>query len=96
MIHTDKKWHDSKKFLAFLIMELLLAGLAGFALWKQPGLGWPLSMFMTFIVVTMGAVAFGFNGQQAALDKYMRGAAIALANASKNKEDEYDPEKTIS
>jgi hypothetical protein len=68
----SKPWFRSKKFMAFLLMEILLSALAVFALTTQPDLGWPLSAFMTAIVLTMGAVAFGFNGQQASLDKYLQ------------------------
>ena len=71
----DKSWYRSKKFLAFVVMELFMEGLAVLALLTQPGLGWPLAAFMLGLVVTQGAVAFAFTGQQAALDKYLRGMA---------------------
>jgi len=73
----EKSWFRSKKFIAFLLMEILLSALALIALYTQPALGWPLSAYMTCIVFTMGAIAFGFNGQQAALDKYLRGMVLA-------------------
>lgn len=72
----EKQWYQSKKFIAFLITEVLLAGLAVAALLSQDSLGWPLSGFMIAIVLSIGAVAFGFNGQQAALDKYLRGMSM--------------------
>ncbi len=72
----EKPGHKSKKFVAFTFMELLLAGLAFYALNKQPELGWPLAMFMFGIVVTMGAIALVFNGYQAKLDMYVRGMAL--------------------
>lgn len=72
----EKPAMKSKKFKAFLFMELLLGGLAVVALVTQPDLGWPLATFMSLIVVTMGAIALAFNGYQASLDKYFRGAAL--------------------
>lgn len=74
--HFEKKPLQSKKFIAFLFMEILLGALAMVALFTQPQLGWPLATFMSLIVVTMGAIALTFNGFQAALDKYFRGAAL--------------------
>jgi len=80
----DKSWYRSKKFLAFVVMELFMEGLAVLALLTQPGLGWPLAAFMLGLVVTQGAVAFAFTGQQAALDKYLRGMAITASFANPN------------
>jgi len=74
--HFEKKWHGSKKFLAFLLMELLLCSMAMTALFTQEDLGWPLAAFMLGIVVTMGAIALVFNGYQAKLDMYVRGMAL--------------------
>lgn len=72
----EKPAHKSKKFLAFIFMEIWLGVLAIVALFTQKGLGWPLATFMSLIVVTMGAIALAFNGYQAALDKYFRLAAL--------------------
>ena len=72
----EKSWYTSKKFWAFAITEALLFSLAMTALFKQPNLGWPLAAFMLSIVITMGAVAFGFNLSQAKLDSYVRGMAM--------------------
>ena len=73
----EKPAHKSKKFIAFVFMELLLAFLAVYALEKQPVLGWPLAMFMFGIVVSMGSMALVFNGYQAKLDMFVRGMALA-------------------
>lgn len=73
---VEKKPMQSKKFIAFLFMEILLAALAMVALFTQPQLGWPLATFMSLIIMTMGAIALTFNGFQAAMDKYLRGAAL--------------------
>jgi hypothetical protein len=72
----EKPWHKSKKFVAFLIMEVLLSALAIVALFTQPQLGWPLAAFMLGVVVTMGCIALVFNGYQAKLDMYVRGMAL--------------------
>lgn len=77
----EKPAMKSKKFKAFLFMEILLGGLAVVALVTQPDLGWPLATFMSLIVVTMGAIALAFNGYQASLDKYFRGAALLGSGA---------------
>lgn len=72
----EKPFYRSKKFIAFLVMEGLLAWLAYTALKSQPDLGWPLASFMLGIVMTMGAIALVFNGYQAKLDMFMRGMAL--------------------
>jgi len=72
----EKKWYQSKKFIAFLITETVLAGLASLAmvaLIKQPSLGWPMATVLITLVVSIPSVAMVFNGYQAALDKYLRG-----------------------
>ncbi len=72
----EKRWWQSKKFVAFLLMELLLSGMAIVALLSQPQLGWPLAAYMLGVVVTMGCTALVFNGYQAKLDMYIRGMAL--------------------
>ena len=72
----EKSWYQSKKFIAFLLMELLLSAMAMVALFTQRNLGWPLAAFMTGIVMTMGAIALVFNGFQAKLDMYVRALAL--------------------
>jgi len=72
----EKPWHQSKKYLAFLLMELLLSALAVVALFTQRPLDWPLAAFMLGVVVTMGCIALVFNGYQAKLDMYVRGMAL--------------------
>jgi len=72
----EKVWHQSKKFLAFLLMELLLAAIITVALFKQPNLGWPLAAFMLGAVFTMGVIALTFNGYQAKLDMYVRAMTL--------------------
>jgi len=72
----EKGHFSSKKFVAFLLMEFLLCGMAITALITQKDLGWPLAAFMTGVVVTMGSIAMVFNGYQAKLDMYVRGMAL--------------------
>ena len=72
----EKPWYGSKKFLAFLFMEVILTALAGTALFTQPELGWPLAAFMLGIVLNMGFIALAFNGKQATLDMYVRAMAL--------------------
>ena len=72
----EKKWYESKKFIAFLLMELVFCAMAMVALFTQANLGWPLAAFMTGIVIAMGFLALAFNGKQAELDMYVRAMAL--------------------
>lgn len=72
----EKPWYKSKKFIAFLLMELLLFALALLAMLTQDEIGWPLAAYMFGIIVSMGAMALAFNGRQAQLDAYVRGMAM--------------------
>jgi len=72
----EKQWFRSKKFIAFLIMEVVFCAMAMVALFTQRDLGWPLAAFMTGIVVAMGFLALAFNGKQAQLDMYVRAMAL--------------------
>ena len=74
--HTDRRGLASKKFRAFLLMELLLTTMAVLALYWQKELGWPLASFMTGIVFVMGFIAVSFNTTQAKLDLFVRGMAM--------------------
>ena len=73
---VEKKPHQSKKFLAWLIANLLLSAMAIVALVKQPELGWPLASFMVAIVFSMCASTMLLIGKQAALDTAVRGFAM--------------------
>lgn len=66
----------SKKFLAWLIQQLLMTGMAITALTKQPEMGWQLSAFMVGIVFMMGISTMWFLGKQAAADIAVRGFAL--------------------
>lgn len=75
----EKAWHQSKKFIAFLVVDSMLAAMAIIALIKQGEIGWPLSAFMVGIVFVMGFVAVSFNSRQADVDKFVRMAALNYA-----------------
>jgi uncharacterized membrane protein YhhN len=85
----EKKPHQSKKFLAWLIFELLMTIMAVSAINNQPKLGWPLASFMVGIVFMMGAATMYFLGKQAALDTAVRGFAM-IGRAPKNLKDMFD------
>lgn len=94
MTHTERKdlagsyekpWHRSKKFVAFLLMEIMFCAMAIIALFTQKNLGWPLAAFMTGIVIVMGFIALSFNGKQAELDMYVRAMALTGAVPGKLK-----------
>lgn len=72
----EKRWHESKKFIAFLLMEIMFCAMSMVALFEQDSIGWPLSAFMTGIVIAMGFIALSFNGKQAQLDMYVRAMAL--------------------
>ena len=72
----EKAWFQSKKFIAFALVEALMATMAIIALKHQANLGWPLSAFMTGIVFVMGFVAIVFIGKQTDIDKFVRMAAL--------------------
>jgi len=72
----EKPFYKSKKFIAFLLMELLFCAMAMTALFTQPRLGWPLAAFMIGIVIVMGFIALSFNGKQAQLDTFVRAMAL--------------------
>ena len=75
----EKPFYKSKKFIAFVLMEVFLGGLVFYALYAlrmAPDIAWPLAAFMMGLVVTMGSIALTFNGYQANLDMYVRGMAL--------------------
>lgn len=68
----EKTFFKSKKFIAWFITQLFLGVLAGMALYFQENLGWPLSTFMTSIVIVMGSTTMWIIGKQAAVDSLTR------------------------
>ena len=76
-------WH-SKKFLAFLIVEIFLFTMAVLALKWQQNLGWPLASFMLAIVLCMAFIVVAFNLNQTKLDSFVRVAALAAGKVPKD------------
>lgn len=74
--HVEKKPHQSKKFVAWLIQQLLMSAMAIVALVKQDSLGWPLASFMGGIVFMMGISTMWYLGKQSAVDAAVRGYAL--------------------
>jgi hypothetical protein len=75
----SRRMLQSKKFIAFLLMELILGSMAILALKWQPALGWPLAAFMVMCVLVMGFIAVLYIGKQADLEKFLKLAAIGVA-----------------
>ena len=69
----EKTALKSKKFIAWFISEIVLAGMAITALLTQPELGWSLASFMVGIVFTMGCSTMWYLGKQTAVDVFQRG-----------------------
>jgi len=64
----------SKKFIAFFFSLLVLAGILVTALLTQT-FGWTMVVFMSIGIFAVGFLAVGYILPQAALDKFIRGAA---------------------
>jgi len=80
----EKSWVKSKKFLAFLLMEILLSLLLIYMVYCQKGVtfSWPHALVFLGFVFNMGFIAVSFNLEQAKLDKYTRFAAIFRGTGS--------------
>lgn len=77
MLETvEKPVHRSKKFIALLFTQILLAAMAITALIQQPNLGWALSAYMLGIVFMIGVNTLWYLGRQAAVDSAVRGFAM--------------------
>jgi cell division protein FtsW (lipid II flippase) len=73
---VEKPIHKSKKFIALLFTQVLLAAMAITALVQQPDLGWALSAYMIGIVFMIGVNTLWYLGRQAAVDSAVRGFAL--------------------
>ena len=76
----DKAWHRSKKFIAFLIMELFLFALAAYILFITRALDWSQASVLIAIVFSMSSLSLAFNSTQAKQDLYTRGMALLGGN----------------
>lgn len=88
----EKGWAQSKKFIAFFLVDAMLCAMAIIALIKQDEIGWPLSAFMVGIVFVMGFVAVSFNSRQADVDKFVRMAALNYKKGDANAEERDVPD----
>jgi len=81
----EKGWYQSKKFLAFLLVETMLFSMALAALKWQTSLGWPLALFMFTLVICMAFITVAFNLSQSKLDSFIRVTALLgkIPNAMK-------------
>lgn len=75
----EKQWWQSKKFVAFLILEMLFAGLIAAVALLSEQFGWPLASVVLGIVMTMGVIGLTYMGKQAAVDKYVRAMSLGQA-----------------
>jgi len=81
LTQLEKPWHQSKKFIGFLIMEMLLFTLLFVFIYttkiaKTTEMTWQECVVAISMVFTMGFIALAFNLKQAALDQYLRGMAL--------------------
>ena len=72
----EKKWFQSKKFIAFLIMEIVFTAILVLALKWQEEPGWPAYSFLIVVVFCMGFIAISFNSKLAHLDLFVRSIAL--------------------
>lgn len=84
--YFEKAWYQSKKFLAFLITMLVLAGITVMTLLYQT-ISWPLTAYMTGIVFVMGWTTTLFMGKQAELDLFVRGLGRQPATVEEPKKE---------
>lgn len=76
-MNYEKSAWKSKKFLFGIGVELGLFGLCAGIMSVYDEMNMWTAMVLMFLVATIGTVAFGFCGYQAALDRYVRIAEIA-------------------
>jgi hypothetical protein len=82
-VNPHEKSHlESKKFVAFLVVELGLFALMGLTIFRQElnTLGGQASFMV--LAVTAGFVAVGFILGQASLDRYVRVAQITMSRGT--------------
>lgn len=74
----EKSWHKSKKFLAFLAMELVFGSLAAYFMFRvaTDAIPWTATLVLFALIFNMGFIAVAFNLSQARLDAYVRLAEI--------------------
>lgn len=73
----EKRWYQSKKFLAFLLLLLLLSGFVICLFYWKFDFSWPVASVLLAIIFTMGFVTLAFNDKQALIDKFTRGITLS-------------------
>jgi len=91
---VEKGPHQSKKFIAWILQQVIMGSMAIVALITQPELGWPLTSYMLGIVFMMGASTMWYLGKQAALDATVRGFAM-VGNAVTPPADSPQPKESV-
>lgn len=73
---AEKSASKSKKFIFGAGVELILTAFVIIIFFRYDTIDWPLAMVLMLTIFTMGVIAMVFNGYQAGVDKYVRGAAL--------------------
>jgi hypothetical protein len=76
----EKAWHHSKKFLAFMVMEIFLCAIVAYILYVTRTLEWAHASVLIVIIFSMTSIALAFNTTQAKQDIYTRGMALLGGN----------------
>jgi hypothetical protein len=95
MSKREKSWHESKKFIAWVLSDITWKSiLITILLVYRNDLtqnGASVWWLLLAIVITAGFIEIGFILGQAALDKYVRLAEIAAEQFKNNENDHTDP-----
>jgi hypothetical protein len=76
----EKAWHHSKKFLAFLLMEIFFFAIIVYILYVTRTLEWAHAAVLVVTIFSMASIALAFNSTQARQDIYTRGMALLGGN----------------
>ena len=86
---VDKVWHKSKKFLAFVLIEVFLFVFTIYILYVTRTLGWAHASVLIANIFSMSAIALAFNTSQAKLDTYVRGMALLGKNVGEDLQQQF-------
>lgn len=87
----EKVWYESKKFIAFLLMEVALGALMFYTVYRNLEIGWPVTTVLIALIFNMGFIAVAFNAKQAELDRYIRLASLVGSASGRLKESSEEP-----
>jgi len=73
----EKKWYQSKKFLAFLLLLLFMSAFVGCLVYWRLDFRWQAAAVLWAIIFTMGIVTLFYVDRQARIDKITRGMILA-------------------